>query len=77
MNLRFATDPEAVFQTLADPVSINSVNPNYPGGPGKQPLPIIFADFSGRTAFLLRFRRFSKAGPMSLPGWKDDLEAAP
>ena len=35
MNLRFATDPEAVFQTLADLVSINSVNPNYPGGPGE------------------------------------------
>jgi len=35
MNKRFVTDPEALFQTLADLVSINSVNPNYPGGPGE------------------------------------------
>ena len=35
MNMRFATDPEAVFQTLADLVSINSVNPHYPGGAGE------------------------------------------
>jgi acetylornithine deacetylase/succinyl-diaminopimelate desuccinylase family protein len=35
MNRRFATDPEAIFRTLADLVSINSVNPNYPGGPGE------------------------------------------
>src|SRR5262245_50550469 len=35
MNMRFVTDPEAVFETLADLVSINSVNPSYPGGPGE------------------------------------------
>lgn len=35
MDTRFAIDPEAVLQTLADLVSINSVNPHYPGGPGE------------------------------------------
>jgi acetylornithine deacetylase/succinyl-diaminopimelate desuccinylase family protein len=28
-------DPEALFRTLADLISINSVNPAYPGGPGE------------------------------------------
>ena len=43
VNMRFATDPEAITQTLADLVSINSVNPHYPGGKGEAAI----ADYIG------------------------------
>src|SRR5262245_6473696 len=33
--MRLVPDPDVVFPTLADLVSINSVNPHYPGGVGE------------------------------------------
>jgi len=50
MNTRFPTDPEAVFQTLADLVSINSVNPNYPGGPGEAAIADYICGFFRRNS---------------------------
>jgi acetylornithine deacetylase/succinyl-diaminopimelate desuccinylase family protein len=35
INVRSHLDPEALFRTLAELISINSVNPAYPGGPGE------------------------------------------
>jgi len=35
MDLKSALNPESLFATLADLVAINSVNPQYPGGPGE------------------------------------------
>jgi len=45
MSMRFANDPEAVFQTLADLVSINSVNPHFPGGPGEAAIAEYICEF--------------------------------
>ena len=38
MDPSFKLNPEQIFARLADLVSINSVNPHYPGGPGEGPL---------------------------------------
>ncbi|MCL5096498.1 MAG: M20 family metallopeptidase [Candidatus Omnitrophica bacterium] len=45
MNPISSLDPEAIYATLADLVSINSVNPNYPGGPGEGALAEYVAQF--------------------------------
>ena len=45
MDLRSIVKPEALFATLADLVSINSVNPQYPGGPGEAAVAEYVADY--------------------------------
>jgi acetylornithine deacetylase/succinyl-diaminopimelate desuccinylase family protein len=35
MGFTAGLDAEAIYRTLADLIAINSVNPNYPGGPGE------------------------------------------
>ena len=45
MDLITALNPEAIFATLADLISINSVNTNYPGGPGEAALSAYVGEF--------------------------------
>jgi acetylornithine deacetylase len=45
MDLTSALNPEAIFATLADLIAINSVNPNYPGGPGEAALSAYVGEF--------------------------------
>ncbi len=45
INLRPHLDTEALFQTLAEMIAINSVNPAYPGGPGEGALAEYVAGF--------------------------------
>ena len=77
MNMRFATDPEAVFQTLADLVSINSVNPNYPGGPGEAAIADYICGFFRKNNIAFEVQTVFEGRPMSLPSSKDDLAGAP
>ena len=51
MDLRSMVKPEALFATLADLVSINSVNPQYPGGPGEGALAEYVADYFRKNSF--------------------------
>ena len=50
INLRPYLDPEALFQTLAEMIAINSVNPAYPGGPGEGALAEYVAGFFQRNS---------------------------
>jgi len=45
MDLQSILEPEALFATLAQLVAINSVNPQYPGGPGEGALAEYVADY--------------------------------
>jgi acetylornithine deacetylase len=45
MDLKSTLNPEALFATLSDLVAINSVNPQYPGGPGEGALAEYVADY--------------------------------
>src|SRR5208282_2760398 len=44
------SNPEEIFATLADLVSINSVNPYYPGGPGEGRLAEYIGEFFHRNS---------------------------
>ena len=45
MDLKSILKPEDLFATLADLVAINSVNPQYPGGPGESALAKYLGDY--------------------------------
>jgi acetylornithine deacetylase/succinyl-diaminopimelate desuccinylase family protein len=45
MKLRPVLKPEELFDTLSDLVSINSVNPQYPGGPGESAMADYIAEY--------------------------------
>ncbi|TAM83330.1 MAG: M20 family peptidase [Acidobacteria bacterium] len=49
MSLRLVLDHESLFTTLADLVSINSVNPQYAGGPGEAALAAYVGDYLTRN----------------------------
>ena len=56
MDLKSALDPEALFATLADLVAINSVNPQYPGGPGEGALAEYLADYFQKNSIPFEFQ---------------------
>jgi acetylornithine deacetylase/succinyl-diaminopimelate desuccinylase-like protein len=49
INVRSRLDPESLFRTLAELISINSVNPAYPGGPGEAEVAEYVAGFFQRN----------------------------
>ena len=57
MNLKSTLDPEALIATLADLVAINSVNPQYPGGPGEGALAEYVADYFRKNSIPFELQR--------------------
>src|SRR5215472_395047 len=56
MDARWKIHPEQVFATLADLVSINSVNPHYRGGPGEGQLAEYVGEFFRRNSIPFTFQ---------------------
>jgi len=56
MNLKSTLEPETLFATLADLVSINSVNPQYPGGPGEGALAEYVSDYFAKNSIPFEFQ---------------------
>jgi acetylornithine deacetylase len=56
MDLRSIVKPEALFTTLAGLVAINSVNPQYPGGPGEGALAEYVADYFRKKSIPFEFQ---------------------
>src|SRR5947208_12540813 len=50
MKLGTTLNPEAIFATLADLISINSVNPEYPGGRGEAAIADYVSQFFERNS---------------------------
>jgi len=50
MDRTWKLNPEEIFATLADLISINSVNPQYPGGPGEGLLAEYVGEFFKRNS---------------------------
>jgi acetylornithine deacetylase/succinyl-diaminopimelate desuccinylase-like protein len=63
MDSRFKLNPEQVFATLADLVSINSVNPYYPGGPGEGLLAEYIGEFFRRNSIPFTYQLVSEGRP--------------
>jgi acetylornithine deacetylase/succinyl-diaminopimelate desuccinylase family protein len=55
-NFRSHLDSEALFRTLAELISINSVNPAYPGGPGEAALAQYVAGFFQQNSIPFEFQ---------------------
>jgi acetylornithine deacetylase len=56
-------NPEQIFATLADLVSVNSVNPYYPGGPGEGLLAEYIGDFFRRNSIPFTYQLVSEGRP--------------
>ena len=56
MDLMSTLKPEDLFATLADLVSINSVNPQYPGGPGEAALANYVGDYCRKNSIPFEFQ---------------------
>lgn len=56
INVRSRLDPESLFRTLADLISINSVNPAYPGGPGESLVAKYVAGFFQQNSIPFEFQ---------------------
>jgi acetylornithine deacetylase/succinyl-diaminopimelate desuccinylase family protein len=56
MDLRSALNPESLYATLADLVSINSVNPHYPAGPGEGALAEYIAGYLRKNSIPCEFQ---------------------
>jgi acetylornithine deacetylase len=63
MDLKSTLNPEALFATLADLVAINSVNPQYPGGPGEGALAEYVADYFRRNSIPFEMQEVSEGRP--------------
>ncbi len=57
MDLKSTLNSEALFATLADLVSINSVNPQYPGGPGEGALAEYVANYFRENSIPFELQR--------------------
>ena len=62
MDLKSTLNIEALFATLADLVAINSVNPQYPGGPGEGALAEYVADYFRKNSIPFESQRTSWKG---------------
>lgn len=60
----FKLNPEEIFSTLADLVSINSVNPAYQEGLEKERSPNMSVNSSAGIPFPARLSSFLKTAPM-------------
>ena len=56
MDLRSALNPESLYATLADLVSINSVNPHYPAGAGEGALAEYIAGYLRKNSIPCEFQ---------------------
>jgi acetylornithine deacetylase/succinyl-diaminopimelate desuccinylase family protein len=63
LNLKSHLDSEALFRTLADLISINSVNPAYPGGPGEAALAEYVGAFFRRNSISCEFQTVFEGRP--------------
>jgi acetylornithine deacetylase/succinyl-diaminopimelate desuccinylase family protein len=63
MDASWKIHPEEVFGTLADLVSINSVNPHYPGGPGEGRLAEYVGEFFRRNSIPFTFQPVFEGRP--------------
>jgi acetylornithine deacetylase len=63
MDLKSTLNPEALFATLADLVAINSVNPQYPGGPGEGALAEYVAEYFRRNSIPFELQVVSEGRP--------------
>lgn len=62
-KLKSLLDSEALFRTLADLISINSVNPAYPGGPGEAALAEYVGAFFRRNSIPCEFQLVFEGRP--------------
>ena len=63
MDPSIRLNPEQIFATLADLVSVNSVNPYYPGGPGEGLLAEYIGDFFRRNSIPFTYQLVSEGRP--------------
>jgi acetylornithine deacetylase len=63
MDLRSALNPEFLFGTLADLVSINSVSPQYPGGPGEGAIAGYVGDYFRKNSIAFEFQTVFEGRP--------------
>ncbi|MGD0227287.1 MAG: M20 family metallopeptidase [Terriglobia bacterium] len=63
MHPSFKLNPEEIFATLADLVSINSVNPYYPGGPGEGLLAEYVGEFFRRNSIPFTYQPVFEGRP--------------
>jgi acetylornithine deacetylase/succinyl-diaminopimelate desuccinylase family protein len=63
MDASWKIHPEEVFATLADLISINSVNPHYPGGPGEGRVAEYVGEFFRRHSIPFTFQPVFEGRP--------------
>ncbi len=63
MDPSWKLNPEEIFATLADLISINSVNPHYPGGPGEGRLAEYVGQFFRRNSIPFTFQPVFEGRP--------------
>jgi acetylornithine deacetylase/succinyl-diaminopimelate desuccinylase family protein len=63
MDLKSALNPESLFATLADLIAINSVNPQYPGGPGEGRLAEYIGDYFRKNSIPFEYQTVFEGRP--------------